>query len=205
MGFYFIGFFVQLFLTPLKEIFTLNPSIFDFSNSYTLLTHLFFEQNIFYLIVSLFFICLFGDNVEDNLSKVEYFLFFLVTGLIGSFGLLIFGFNTDVSVLTVAGSTMGIFGGFLAVYPNAKLKFYPYTVLYYFPDVMKRLGRDYFNIPVIAIMALYAFYEVRRLALYNEYSYMLIILSFSFFSGFLIMKYLMIGRTVQGVEEKVEF
>jgi len=91
---------------------------------YTLLTHMFLHGGWFHIIGNMWFLWVFGDNVEDRLGKFRYFIFYILTGLAAALtqtfiSLLAGGGN--VPMVGASGAVSGVLGAYLRLYPHARV------------------------------------------------------------------------------------
>ncbi|HUG90131.1 MAG TPA: rhomboid family intramembrane serine protease [Planctomycetaceae bacterium] len=85
----------------------------------TLVTSMFLHGGWLHFIGNMWFLYIFGDNVEDRFGHVGYLLFYLLTGLVASLA----HYATDplsaVPSLGASGAIAGVMGGYLVLYPRA--------------------------------------------------------------------------------------
>jgi membrane associated rhomboid family serine protease len=86
-----------------------------------LLTSMFLHGGWMHLIGNMWYLSLFGDNVEDRLGRVRYLGFYLLAGLTG--GLLHYAFNRGSEVPTVgaSGAIAGVLGAYAVAFPRARV------------------------------------------------------------------------------------
>jgi membrane associated rhomboid family serine protease len=87
----------------------------------TLLTSMFLHGGWMHLLGNMWYLGIFGDNVEDRLGHFGYLAFYLVSGLVG--GLLHYHFNATSEMPTVgaSGAIAGVLGGYLVAFPKARV------------------------------------------------------------------------------------
>ena len=92
-----------------------------FAAGLPLLTSMFLHGGWMHLIGNLWYLWIFGDNVEDRLGHLGYLFFYLLAGLAG--GLLHFFFNASSRVPTIgaSGAIAGVLGAYLVAYPRARV------------------------------------------------------------------------------------
>jgi len=98
--------------------FGMTPDRFAWS---TLLTSMFLHGGWLHLIGNMWFLWIYGDNVEDILGPWRYLVFYLACGMAA--GLTHLAFNLDSSVPTVgaSGAIAGVMGGYLRRFPHARI------------------------------------------------------------------------------------
>ncbi len=95
----------------------------------TLLTSMFMHGGIAHLLGNLLFLWIFGDNLEDTLGHLRYFLFYLVCGLIASLAhvLTTVAFTGSASEqalipsLGASGAISGVLGGYIMLHPHRRV------------------------------------------------------------------------------------
>lgn len=75
-----------------------------------------------HLIGNMFFLWLFGDNIEDRFSRLGYLGFYLVCGLAASATHGVFNLDSHIPCIGASGAISGMMGAYLACYPQAQLK-----------------------------------------------------------------------------------
>ena len=85
------------------------------------LTSMFLHGGWMHLIGNMWYLAIFGDNVEDRLGHFGYLVFYLLAGLAG--GALHFVFNTDSTLPTVGASAAiaGVLGAYIVAFPKARV------------------------------------------------------------------------------------
>jgi len=91
---------------------------------YSLITHMFLHGGWFHVIGNMWFLWVFGDNVEDRLGKFRYPVFYLTAGfvaaLVQTFISLIFG-GSDVPMVGASGAVSGVLGAYMKLFPGARV------------------------------------------------------------------------------------
>jgi membrane associated rhomboid family serine protease len=98
--------------------FAANPA----SDSITILTSMFMHGGILHLAGNMLYLWIFGDNVEDRLGKIRYFLFYLLSGIAATFGQYFFQPDSSLPNLGASGAIAGILGAYLLLFPRQKIK-----------------------------------------------------------------------------------
>jgi membrane associated rhomboid family serine protease len=63
---------------------------------WTILTTIFLHANVIHLVSNLFFLVFFGFILEEQVSKSQWLMTFFVTGLVGSFGFVVYDFAGNI-------------------------------------------------------------------------------------------------------------
>ncbi len=88
-----------------------------------ILSSMFLHANIPHLVSNMWFLWLFGDNIEDNFGKLPFVLLYILSGISGNFihGLASL-FQSSVPVIGASGAVAGIMGSYLIRFPTARIR-----------------------------------------------------------------------------------
>ena len=87
----------------------------------TLLTSMFMHGGIAHLLGNMWFLWIFGDNVEDRMGHARYLAFYLLTGIAASLCHVAMNLNGPSSMipsLGASGAISGVMGGYLSLCPS---------------------------------------------------------------------------------------
>lgn len=87
----------------------------------TLLTCIFLHGGWMHVIGNLWFLHIFGDNVEDRLGHVGYLLFYLGCGISASCAHLWASPDSTIPTIGASGAIAGVMGAYLILYPRAQV------------------------------------------------------------------------------------
>jgi membrane associated rhomboid family serine protease len=87
----------------------------------TLLTCIFLHGGWMHILGNMWFLHIFGDNVEDRLGHVGYLVFYLVAGVAASLVHLVSGPNSTIPTVGASGAIAGVMGGYFVLYPHARV------------------------------------------------------------------------------------
>jgi membrane associated rhomboid family serine protease len=92
----------------------------------TLFTSMFMHGGLAHLLGNMLFLWIFGDNIENSLGHVRYLVFYLVTGVLASFGhlatVVALGQDLNVPSLGASGAISGVLGGYLLLFPRRQVR-----------------------------------------------------------------------------------
>jgi membrane associated rhomboid family serine protease len=74
-----------------------------------------------HLLGNMWFLYIFGDNVEDRLGHWGYLIFYVGCGIAASFAHYAFEVNSDIPTLGASGAIAGVMGAYLVLYPHANV------------------------------------------------------------------------------------
>jgi membrane associated rhomboid family serine protease len=85
----------------------------------TPITSMFMHGGWFHIIGNLWFLSVFGDNVEDSMGPVRFVLFYLLCGLAAVAAQTIAGPASPVPMVGASGAIGGVMGAYAVLYPRA--------------------------------------------------------------------------------------
>jgi len=83
-----------------------------------------------HLIGNIWFLWLFGNNVEDHLGKVRYLLFYLTGGIFASIAHIAVQPDSIVPVVGASGAVAAAMGAYAVWFPNAPIRTFIFIVLW---------------------------------------------------------------------------
>lgn len=86
-----------------------------------LVTHMFLHAGPLHLAGNMLFLWVFGDNLEHEMGRFGYLLFYLASGLFASLGELIAFPDSAVPMIGASGAIAGVMGGYLLLFPRARV------------------------------------------------------------------------------------
>jgi membrane associated rhomboid family serine protease len=95
----------------------------------TLITSIFMHGGIAHIFGNMLFLWIFGDNVEDALGHLRYFLFYMTTGIIASLAhvfttVAMYGSGSEqalVPSLGASGAISGVLGAYIFLFPRRRV------------------------------------------------------------------------------------
>jgi membrane associated rhomboid family serine protease len=122
LGRYLDRFFVAYAFVPVRFF---HPAAFDVSlgfNVKSVFLSMFLHGGWLHLIGNMWFLWIFGDNVEDALGHFKYLLFYLACGLVAAFSQAVIAPGSQVPMIGASGAIAGVLGAYLVWYPWARVK-----------------------------------------------------------------------------------
>jgi membrane associated rhomboid family serine protease len=97
-------------------------------------TSMFLHGSWMHVIGNMWFLWIFGDNIEDYLGHFKYLLFYLLSGLGAAFAQVLLTPHSSVPTVGASGAIAGVLGAYFLLYPKAKvLVWFPIFFLFYLP------------------------------------------------------------------------
>lgn len=94
----------------------LNPSFLT-----SIFTSMFLHGGLIHLLGNMWWLWIFGDNVEDRLGHVRYLLFYLLCGFSASVVHTIFNFTSRYPAIGASGAIAGVLGAYMITFPAARV------------------------------------------------------------------------------------
>ncbi|MDI1276952.1 MULTISPECIES: rhomboid family intramembrane serine protease [Methylobacter] len=88
-----------------------------FDGYLSFLTSLFLHGNWPHLIMNMWFLWIFGDNVEDRMGRLPFLIFYLACGLLATFLQWLFDPNLAIPVVGASGAIAGVLAAYFFLYP----------------------------------------------------------------------------------------
>ena len=85
------------------------------------LTSMFLHGGIFHILGNVWFLYIFGDNIEDTLGHIRYLAFYLLCGVAAGLVHLLTNWGSKIPTIGASGAIAGVMGGYLLLYPRAKI------------------------------------------------------------------------------------
>ena len=87
----------------------------------TLLTSIFMHGGLAHLAGNMWYLAIFGDNIEDRLGHVGFLLFYLLAGLVAAALHVAFNPGSEVPTVGASGAIAGVLGAYLVAFPRARV------------------------------------------------------------------------------------
>lgn len=107
------------------ETYALVPALVNFSKLTTFfpfLTSQFLHAGFIHIISNMWFLKIFGDNVEDRFGKVIFSLVYLLSGVVGGLVQYIFSPASNIPMLGASGAVAGVLGAYLVFFPKNQIE-----------------------------------------------------------------------------------
>ncbi len=88
---------------------------------HTMATSMFLHGSWFHLIGNMWFLWVFGNNVEDSMGHGRFVLFYLVTGILAAAAQILTSPTSAVPMVGASGAISGVMGGYLLLYPRVRI------------------------------------------------------------------------------------
>jgi len=123
-----IYFFIRELIAPnidtFIELYGLIPANIDFYRPETLtpfISGLFLHAGFLHILSNMWFLWIFGDNVESLMGHFKYLGFYLICGILASFTQYLFISGSNLPMIGASGAIAGVLGAYLKYFPNNKI------------------------------------------------------------------------------------
>lgn len=87
----------------------------------TIFTAMFLHGGWFHLLSNMWFLYIFGDNVEARLGGIRYLIFYLLSGVAAVFLQTYILASSNVPMIGASGAIAGVLGAYLVSYPRSRI------------------------------------------------------------------------------------
>jgi len=84
-------------------------------------TSMFLHGGWLHIIFNMWWLWIFGDNIEDYLGHFKYLVFYLVSGFAAALVHILLNLTSRVPTVGASGAIAGVMGGYIILYPRAKV------------------------------------------------------------------------------------
>jgi len=96
---------------------------------FTLISSMFMHGGWLHILGNMWFLWIFGDNVERRLGSARYLLFYLAAGVIASIAQIWANPNSVVPNLGASGAIAGVLGAYIALFPGNRVTILIFTFI----------------------------------------------------------------------------
>jgi hypothetical protein len=107
---------------------------------------MFLHASWLHLIGNMWFLWIFGDNIEDYLGHFSYLLFYLVCGFAAAITHILLNGGSRLPSVGASGAIAGVMGAYFVLYPKAR-------VLMWFPPIF------FFHLPAWLVLGYWFFMQ----------------------------------------------
>ena len=111
-----------------------------------ILTSMFLHASWLHLIGNMWFLWIFGDNIEDYLGHFSYLLFYLVCGFAAAITHILLNAGSRMPSVGASGAIAGVMGAYFVLYPRAR-------VMMWFPPIF------FFHLPAWLVLGYWFFMQ----------------------------------------------
>jgi len=97
-------------------------NFFDLSSYRYILYSIFLHGGLIHIASNLWFLHIFGDNVEDRMGHFWYPIFYILAGVVAVFAQLLFNQGSSIPMIGASGAISGVSGAYFALFKHSKIK-----------------------------------------------------------------------------------
>ena len=113
-------------------------------------TYMFLHSNIFHVTINMYFLYVFGKNVEEYLGTVKFICLYIVLGVMAAIAEAFMMPSLEYPVVGSSGAVAGIMGLFVIFFPFSKIKTFIFLLIY---AIIR-------NIPAVIIILLFLIFQL---------------------------------------------
>jgi membrane associated rhomboid family serine protease len=98
-----------------------------------LFTSMFLHEGWEHILGNMWFLYIFGDNVEDYLGHFKYLLFYLLCGLCADAAQIAIYPHSRIGMVGASGAIAGVLGAYFILYPRARVLTWLFVIVLYLP------------------------------------------------------------------------
>lgn len=97
-------------------------NLFDLPFYRFIIFSIFLHGGWFHLLSNLWFLHIFGDNIEDRMGHFFYLLFYLSAGVVAVFSQLIFNLGSDIPMIGASGAISAVAGAYFVFFKRSTIQ-----------------------------------------------------------------------------------
>ena len=116
------AFLFQYGVIPLKVICSSDIPASTFVNTYfPFLSYMFLHGGFIHLIGNMWYLWIFGDNIEDTLGRFKFIMFYLLCGIGSAIVHVYFNNQSGIPCIGASGAIAGVLGAYMVTFPRARI------------------------------------------------------------------------------------
>jgi membrane associated rhomboid family serine protease len=96
-------------------------------------TSMFLHASWMHVLGNMWFLYIFGDNIEDYLGHFKYLVFYLLSGLFAMATQVAIYSHSNVPTVGASGAIAGVLGAYFILYPRARVLTWFFVFIFYIP------------------------------------------------------------------------
>src|SRR5574341_337201 len=116
------SFIFQYGVITLKVIYSSDIIASTFVNTYfPFFSYMFLHGGFIHLIGNMWYLWIFGDNIEDTLGRFKFILFYLLCGIGSAIVHVYFNSRSEIPCIGASGAIAGVLGAYMVTFPRARI------------------------------------------------------------------------------------
>ena len=112
-----------------------------------LLTSMFLHAGFLHLIGNMWFLWIFGDNIEDRFGHLRFLVFYVLSGVGAGIMHAVMNLGSTLPTIGASGAIGGVLGAYMVSFPNARIQTFAFIQVIELPQAAIRTGKG----PVLLI------------------------------------------------------
>src|SRR5207302_5105606 len=88
----------------------------------TLFTSMFLHGGLLHIASNMLYLFIFGDNVEDRMGHLRFFVFYFVCGVVAGITHIVVNAGSSTPSVGASGAIAGVLAAYLRLYPHAQVR-----------------------------------------------------------------------------------
>ncbi len=126
------------------------PPLAPFAIWFTLLSSMFMHAGLLHILGNMWYLWIFGDNIEGVLGRLGYLGFYLLCGAAAAFAQIFINPNSAIPMVGASGAISGVLGAYLVLFPYGRIL----TLVPLFPFFVRLI-----QLPVILFLGFWFFMQ----------------------------------------------
>lgn len=93
----------------------------SFQQVVSLISFMFLHGGFWHLLGNMWSLYIFGDNVEDSLGHLRYFVFYMLCGITSGMSHLVLNSHSNIPTVGASGAIAGVMGAYFLLYPGSRI------------------------------------------------------------------------------------
>ncbi len=115
----------------------------------TLISSMFLHGGWMHLIGNMAYLYIFGDNIEDELGKFKFIIFYIFCGIFAALCQALVDMNSDTPMIGASGAISGILGAYIILFPKKEIKIFFWFIIFF----------KIFKIPAMYVIGVWIFFQ----------------------------------------------
>jgi len=126
----FLTFTYLSFLNPNTNLFYTFGFIPNSFNLFSILSSMFIHGGFSHILSNMWFLYIFGDNIESILGHIKFLLFYILCGFGAAFAQYIIDPNSPIPMIGASGAIAGVLGAYMISFPKAKVHVFAFIIIF---------------------------------------------------------------------------
>jgi membrane associated rhomboid family serine protease len=124
-------------LVPARYTVPQVASYFTFAQqAFAFISFMFLHGGFMHILGNMWFLYIFGDNVEDRLGPFRYFLFYILCGFLSGLSHFFLNLHSNIPTIGASGAIAGVMGAYFILHPTSRiLTLVPVLIIPFFFEI----------------------------------------------------------------------